>query len=180
MWPTQAMEPLVTITPLSVESGIHNLMYNGANIGANGMASGAWPSSNLAILIPFSLSKKILVNALFWVNGATASGNVDAGIYDANGTRLLSTGSTAQSGTSAIQVISTSATEIGPGLFYLALAMDNTTGTIVRTLSGQSLRNKMAGMAQAATSFVLPATLTFASVGQDYIPMVGLSTRSSI
>jgi hypothetical protein len=54
------------------------------------------------------------------LNGATASGNMDVGIYDYAGTRLVSSGSTAQSGTSAFQDFDITDTLLGPGIFYLA------------------------------------------------------------
>lgn len=95
---------------------------SGRSVGSSSAASAAWPSANLAILVPFRLPAPLLVQRLFLLNGATASGNVDIGIYDVAGTRLLSTGSTAQSGTSAVQSVDVTDTPLAAGVFYLALA----------------------------------------------------------
>ncbi len=182
MWPNNNLEPLCTITPASPESGVFNAPYNGGNVGLNGYASAAWSgiAANTAVFIPFSVAKRITFTTLFIVNGATVSGNVDVGIYDSNGTLIVSKGSTAQAGASALQKFTVTSTTIGPGVYYLAVVFDNTTGTIYKTIIGQALRTKLTGMAQMASAFPLPATVTFATIGQDFVPMVGLSVRSSI
>ena len=170
------MEPLVAINPSSPES---------INVGSspNGIAnasSGAYPASNRAIFIPFYVSKPTVIINAFAYNGATASGNLDIGIYDIAGTKLVSTGSTAQTGTNAIQTIALTSTEIGPGVFYLAIAMDNTTGTLFRQTFGVARLDQVTGIAQMASAFTLPATATFASVASDFVPLFGISTRSVV
>lgn len=180
IWPNSPLEPLVTITPTSAESGVGNAMYNGGNLSLNTYAQTAWPSANLAIYVPFFLSKPITFSTMFWMNGSTVAGNVDVGVYAEDGTRIVSKGSTAAAGTTTLQVVTVTTTTIGPGLFYLALACSSTSELVYKTIIGQVLRTKFTGMAQQATALPLPATATFATVGQDYVPLVGLSTRSSI
>lgn len=180
IWPIPVVEPLVTITPTHPESGVANTMFNGGNLSLNTYASTAWPTASKAFYIPFFVSKQITFTTLFTVNGATTSGNIDLGVYDANGTKIVSSGSTAQSGASALQKVTVASTSIGPGIFYLAMSVDNVTATVYRTIGGQVLRTKMTGMAEQASAFVLPATATFATLTPDFIPMVGLSVRSSI
>lgn len=139
------------------------------------IASAVWPSGSLAIYIPFAVVVPITITQLFWHNGATASGNVDMGIYDAAGTKLTSTGSTAQGTVSVLQLVNITDIVIGPGCFYFALAMDNTTGTMFRTTLGALLElQRGLGMAQQASAFALPATATFAALANNYAPACGL------
>lgn len=126
--------------------------------------SGAWPEANFAFFYPFRLSRPMVVTSLFVNNGATASGNFDIGLYTAERTRLMSTGSRAQSGTNVVQEIAVPDFTIGPACFYLALVMDGTTGTIIR--SGDANANtpfgRVLGIVEQASAFPLPATATFA------------------
>lgn len=143
------------------------------------MPSAVWPSANLAIFVPFRLPAPLTVQSLWVLNGATASGNIDVGIYDYTGTKLVSTGSTAQSGTNVVQSVGVTAV-LGAGLFYLALAMNNTTGTIARFAPANVGLVKAAGLAEAASAFPLPATTTLSTVSNAYMPLVGLSGRSVV
>lgn len=138
--------------------------------------SAAWPVANKAIYIPFSLSERQTVTALFIANGATVSGNIDLGIYDEAGTRLVSSGSTAQAGTTALQVANITDTVLEAGLYYMACAMDGTTGTAQRWVSGvagvEALR--FLGVFEETSAFALPATAAFATIASDYIPHMGV------
>lgn len=67
---------------------------------------------------------------LFYV-GATSSGNIDVGIYDSQQNRIVSAGSTAMSATiNTVQEINIADTVLSPGEYFLAVACDNTTGTV--------------------------------------------------
>ena len=147
-----------------------------------GIASAVWPSSNLAIFIPFTLPEASLALAMFSYNGATASGNLDVGLYKADGTRIVSMGSTAQAGTSALQTLDITDTTLPGGeLLYLAMAMDNTTGTTFRLTGSSNVGQLRAcGVMQMATAFPLPATATFATLTSNYAPVVGVAFRSTI
>lgn len=147
----------------------------------NTNTSNAWPSGSLAIFVPFYLTTPMKVATIWWLNGATVSGNVDAGIYDASGNRIYSVGSIAQSGTQNFQVNTVPVSLIlGPGVYYLALVCDNTTATIrseFNTFVTGSYA-KMLGMAQATVAFPLPKSPTLISIGQDYTPSVGISATA--
>ncbi len=174
-FPIAVLEPLVTIHPFSLESvGISNV--SGGNITLTGATSATFPVANKALFIPFTLSKSIVAVKLFSVNGATVSGNIDVGVYDHTGTRLVSAGSTLQAGTNDLQLFDIADTQIGPGLFYLAVAMDDVLGTLFFS-PGVAPRTEMAEMAAA---FALPATATLVSVTTGSIPLIGLTTRAVI
>lgn len=137
----------------------------------------AWPTANKALYIPIRITHPCVALRMLVLNGATASGNMDVGIYDYAGTRLVSSGSTAQSGTSAFQDFDITDTLLGPGIFYLALALDNTTGTIgMHTVFPRYLR--AAGVQEQGTAFALPATATFATASVQVLPRMGLTVRN--
>lgn len=135
--------------------------------------SAAFPAANAAIYVPFRINKPIVVASIEVLNGATVSGNVDVGIYNESGTRLVSSGSTAQSGTSVIQVFNITDTLLGPGLFYMALACSNTTSTFMRNAAPVYVSRPI-GMAQQATAFPLPDPATMALMTVTFLPAMSL------
>lgn len=141
-------------------------------------ASAAYPSANRAHYAPFIVHGAILVQTLFWYNGATVSGNVDIGLYSIDGTRLVSTGSTVQSGTSVAQSVAVTSFILPPGAYFFAISCDNTTATFMRSNAGAQI-SRLLGLALQNTAFPLPATATFAATG-GYSPVMGLSTRSFV
>lgn len=155
--------------------GIENALLGA--IGTPG--SGTWPTANTAIYVPLALPTPFQVQRFWWANGATASGNVDCGLYTVGGTKIASTGSTAQAG---ISVGQSAAPSIGtfllyPGAYYLALVMDGVTGTVLRRGSvgiGES------GLSSQATAFALPATLTHAGGTPPILPLFGIADRTFI
>jgi hypothetical protein len=159
-----------TITPVSKEA-----MGNGTINGAN---SAAWPAANRAIFFPFWIAHPYPVARLFWCNGATVSGNVDCGIYSADGTKILSTGSTAQATINVVQSVAASLL-LTPGSYHAALAVDNATATMFANTPGSGL-SSMLGMAQQASAFALPATFAQARTATSYCPIFGLTTQAVI
>lgn len=171
LWPN-----MPTITPGSDES---------IGIGTGAASSVAWPAANRAYYIPFQLWSPFPVRRIFWANGTVVSGNVDAGIFASepgNGaavTRLYSTGSTAQAGTSVLQSVAPTAFILPVGAYYLTLAMDNTTATAIRWSSGISVSTMLA-TAQQSTAFPLPASGTLARITTSFIPLVGITSSTVI
>lgn len=150
----------------------------GANIGSLGNpTSNTWPTANKALFIPFRVAVPLNVVQFLLFTGATKSGNVDVGIYDVSGTRIVSFGSVAQGNVNTLQVVNTTDVFIGPGLFYMALAMDNTTGTQMGFAPAGLTTDmtRMLGVMEMASAFPLPANATFASVSQAFIPLFAIS-----
>lgn len=159
------------ITAFSPEAmGTANYLSSGNNF----FATNTWPAANTAIFVPFVVRSAIEVKALFALNGNAVSGNMDIGLYAVDGTRLVSTGSTAQSGTNVIQSSTVSLT-IGPGQYYLALALNNTTGRIAGINAAAAINVKMIGIYTMTSAFPLPATAVYASSSSHLIPVFGLS-----
>lgn len=137
-------------------------------------SSATYPAANRAIAIPFRTPDPFIVKQLYACNGATVSGNIDVGVYDLAGTRIISAGSTAQAGTSVLQVFDVTDTLIGAGAYYIVVAMDNTTGTLFRQ-NHNTHQSKFFGMTTVESSFSLPATLTFGTAASGYSPFMGVA-----
>jgi hypothetical protein len=179
-WPANALDPLELVTPWSLESIGVALGAIGSSSRIGTAVSAAYPAANTAYFYPFSMAAPALITKLVAYNGATASGNLDLGIYAEDGTRLVSAGSTAQAGTNTLQVVDiTPDVLIGPGVFYFAIVLDNTTGTIFRcaVAGGPAQYVAMLGGAQMASAFPLPATATLASLATDTVLGVGAAMR---
>lgn len=161
-----------TCGPWSVTAQVPNQTLSGA-------ASAVWTAANRAIYVPFWLPVRLLVTQLFSWTGATASGNIDVGLYSASGAKLVSSGSTAQSASvNVLQAFNIADIALAPGTYYFAVAMDNTTGTVFRINPNANIQ-RGTGMFLQETAFPLPTAATFASFGTvNYIPIVGLTTRS--
>lgn len=167
------------ITPWSQQSIGFKMQALGGTMMANA-ASTAYPSANLAIYVPFYLLTPAIVANVFWYNGATASNNADFGIYAYDGTRLLSTGSTALSGTSALQIVDITNVQLGAGQYFMAIAMNGTAGTLFASAMGNTGLTALCGVYQQATAFALPATATFSDPTFDFIPIFGFTPRSVV
>lgn len=142
--------------------------------------SAVWPTANLALFFPFLLDEPRLVQHISHVNGTVVSGNVDVGVYDRNGARLVSKGTTAQAGVSTIQTHDVTDTLLAAGLYYAAMVLDNVTGTVARAQPGGVPGQAAAGAYQMATAFVLPATATFALPAVSYVPSLAVHFAATI
>lgn len=117
-------------------------------------------STGAALLLSFRVLAPMVVTTVGIVNGATASGNIDLGIYAPDGTRLGSTGSVAQSGTNVVQNVALTATlTLARGWYYFAYAIDNGTGTFLAA-NIASHQWRITGNRLVTSTFPLPATLT--------------------
>ena len=151
----------------------------GTELGVNGLdvsnaASAFNPVTSTAYFIPFWLGSAVSVTKVFWLNGTTVQGSIDVGIYDKDGTYILSAGSTTQSsGTSTPQVVTlTNPVIIGPGQFYLAVSMNQTQGHLFRFLWTTTTLGTMAGMKYLFDQFPLPTTnVTFTNLTNTDAPL---------
>lgn len=145
-----------------------------------GVSSNTWPTANKAIYVPFRLSAPFTFNSISTPLG-TSSGNLDLGVYAADGTRITSKGSTAA--VANVNTLSVSSTTIGPGLFYLAMAADNTTLAVYGyklTATAATGLIRAVGVCEQTTAFALPSTATFAAFTGTLIPIIGITNRSVV
>jgi hypothetical protein len=135
--------------------------------------AGTWPVANLAIGCPVQLLTAVTIYQLAWLNGATVSGNVDIGIYNEAGTRLVSSGSTAQAGVSQSQAANTTDLALVPDTYFLVMSCDNVTATFGR-YTGSFVLSRACGVIQQTAAFPLPATLAtpFTAIGQAFVPAI--------
>jgi hypothetical protein len=145
-------------------------------------ASGVFEAANRAVYLPILVPTTCVVRRLWWANGATvsASYNVDVGIYlDAGykpGTRLLSTGSTAQGTASQVQFVDVTHTPLAPGRYWLAIACSSGSATFFRitpTYGDEMLRF------QQATAMALPSSATPAQSDNNPCYLFGFATTAS-
>jgi len=146
----------------------------------NAQGSAAWPAANRAIFVPFEVPIPLVATRMIWRNGSAVSGNVDAGIYDLAGNRLASIGSTAQSGTSTQQSVDLTDTLLRPGVYLMALALDNTTGTIARWGNPGVQMLEAAGVRQMASAFPLPDPVTLAAPSSAYVPFMAVALHPTV
>lgn len=144
-------------------------------------SSAAWPAANRALYIPMALRSPYRIRRVWWVNGATANGNVDLGIYAwtaTGGDLLYSTGAVAQAGTDAPQYV-TKDLLLTPGEYYLALSLSSGTGTTHRlsSVSGNTMR--ILGPLQQATAHPLPSSMTPAAIATGYWPLFGITQTTT-
>lgn len=139
----------------------------------------AAPTANLAYFTPFTVYSTITVTKMFVENGSTTSGNLDVGIYDAGGTKLVSSGTVAQTGASSTQEIDITDTTLRPGLYYLAFAADNGTGSYMRWGTSNTVNPRTFGVLSQASACPLPATATFATPINN-LPFVAVTQRTLV
>lgn len=175
-WPITGLPPRNVISTGSPES----LGVEFAAASAAAGSSRTWLLSNKALFIPFTLAERYLAAQLFVSNGAAVSGNIDMGIYAVDGTKIVSIGTTAQAGTSVVQVFNITDTELWRGQFYWGLALDNATGTTINVTAGANFGSVVsgAGVYEMAAAFVLPATATFAASAATTVPILGMTGKA--
>ncbi len=142
--------------------------------------SAIWPVANRAYFFVFEVSSPIIVTQAWTYNGTVVSGNIDMGVYSLTGTLLVSSGTTVHAGLSVLQSVGLTDTALPPGLYWMALAVNNITATFFRWSTAAIQWQIPVGVQQMATAFPLPATATFANPTTTFVPCFGLSFRSVI
>jgi len=145
------------------------LALSTANIGA-----AVWPAANRALFYPVWVEQPALAQKIgVWVT--TQSGNLDVGIYAESGARLVSMGSTAVAA-AGLQVLDITDTRLNPGIYYVALCVDNVTAAFERSSNLTANMLRVCGVRQQDVGVVtLPATATFANMASPYV--VGVTVQ---
>lgn len=142
---------------------------------AAGTNSSPTRTANAGYFFPIYVEKQIALTRLWVFNGSAVSGNLDIALYNSAGTRVVSTGSTAQSGTSSVQKVTVSYT-LDPGFYWIGVALDNATGTFRQI--GSQPANSM-GAFTATSSFPLPASLPTPTSSITSVVYCGASSDSN-
>jgi hypothetical protein len=143
-----------------------------------GPSVAVWPAANLAICVPFCLPAAQTVRHMAWCNGGAVSGNVDAGVYNEDGTKVITTGSTAQAGLNVLQIAAVTATPLAAGSYFMVLCSDNITGQWLRVAAIGAANLQGSGLQQAAAAVPLGATLTLANPANAFIPWFAVGFSS--
>lgn len=168
----------ITITPWSYQS----LGVSLNAIGSGASASGAPVGANVVVYVPFGIPEPVTVTKMF--NSVTASaGNFDLGIYQTDGTLLVSTGSTAFVGATG-QVVDITDTVLARGQYYMAHVVDTVvTLTIHRVVPAAGICQSLGLLQQASVTLPLATNAspaTFAKYAQAFIPMFGIQAYRSV
>lgn len=166
-WPSIVSPAPRTISTISKESLGLASSFRGAGTSVTVASSRGWPAANLALYFPVILTTTFTAKKLVRANGSTLTGNVDVGIYAADGTRLVSAGSTAISGSSMPQEWDITDLVMAPGLYYLAASASATTAHIWGTVfeGGAAYKGAQAfAVRQEAAAHPLPATATMTAI----------------
>jgi hypothetical protein len=176
-WPNTLAQELDFFSSLS-----HNGIGIMVNAGEGLLGDRTWGTANTGFFIPFNVGSMITVKQLAIYNGATVAGNLDVGIYDAEGHRLVSSGSVAQAGVGAIQLFDITDTVLPPGLYYAALACDNATATVDGWDIGHAPGPAGYEVHQVAAVFPLPATVVYGSADNtdNAMPHILISRRATV
>jgi hypothetical protein len=168
--PSQIIVPAPSTQPLGV--------WPQAVTPAGAGTSAAVVTQNAAELERVSLAAPVYIDTIRVVNGATVDGSIDVGVYRFNGTdyvRLASSGSTAQSGTSAAQALTLTAGVWVQDGDYLAFASNSATNTVRQALhiSSALVGAPLNLSLVKASSFPLPATISTPSAASRTVVLVG-------
>jgi len=153
--------PILDVAPgqritISMYSPLTALGPRLSTLSGGGVGSGAYPAANAAILVPFVLPRPATVYKAGWRTGGSApTGNADIGVYNAGGTLLVSSGSTARSGTNTNQIVDLTDTLLPElQLLYMAIAADDQS-TWARTAPSNTIIAAL-GVRSKTASFALP------------------------
>lgn len=171
------MPNLPTITPMHPASlGMASTLYV-----AGAVASLATGSQN-AMFFPWLVQVPLTIVKGFTMNGATANGNNDIGVYDHGFNLIVSIGATLQSGTNAIQEYDITDTTLNPGRYWIAV-LNTGTGTFFSWASqlDEVALSVMPFLIQTGQT-ALPATASPIkdSRATPSMPLFGFSTLTTI
>jgi hypothetical protein len=166
------------ITPGCFEAGGYDLR---PVINATAWASAAIGTANLAIYVPFVIESEATFVKAFWLNGATAAGNVDVALYSNEGSKIVGLATPVAQGTiNVLQEADITDTTVGPGRYYIALSTSLSTATFFAKAPTVVGALASFGYAQQTSAHALPATATMALSTTQFIPMFGLARRLQV
>lgn len=148
---------------------------------AANFGNATWPASNRAVYVPMTIPARFTVARFMVCNGSTVAGNLDVGLYNANGSRLISTGTTAQAGTTQVQYIDVTNQSFPAGNYYLALVLSDTGGRVsTSAISVSTFEPFIGSTLENLGSTVLPATMTPAVRTVNGLPCFGFTQSDTL
>lgn len=133
-------------------------------------------TANQARYTPLVIYRSCTAFRIWFRTSGVQTGNYDVGIYDENGTRLVSSGSTALPTTQNAVMVDIADTPLTAGRYYLAHAVSSATSS--QAVGIASIVNlRAAGNVTQASALPLPATMTFGTSGESSVVIMGLDVR---
>lgn len=144
--------------------------------GYSALATGAWPSANLAQYVPFTLPWPFTVKRMFWTNGAATLTNMNVGVYTSGGSLIYASGSIAQSGVNTVQFATpTTPFLLNPGSYYFA-AVNSSTSDVFMATTTNAIDARLSGCLQEQLgSITLPASMTPTAFSGSAIVQMGIT-----
>lgn len=147
--------------------------------GANFSSGGA--TALRVYYMPIAIPGRFTVARFMTANGSAASGNVDVGLYSAAGLKLISTGSTARSGTNVVQYIDVTNQSFPPGRYYLAMVVGSGSNNMMRVSAGTISNARMLGVLQETLGALpLPTTMTPVAIAQAELMWFGFTQSDTL
>lgn len=156
----------------SLNCGVGSSIYTGS------ITAAAWPATNKAIFVPFTIDTYVTAYQMAFIVG-TQSGSYDIGLYDELGNRLVRTGTTVPvAGFAAADITDTT---LGPGTYFMALNIDNTTATVIQISPDLQTQRVLGVQEQAVGALTLPDPATFAnpSTTNQIVPQLAVYIRGA-
>ena len=152
------------------------------------VTSGQWPAAGTVLFMPFFLDAAVTVMKAWWYNGSAVAGNLDLGVYRPDGSRIVSIGTTAQAGTTAVQTADIADTVLGRGQYYLALVSDTAgASSLIAGVSAVSSGGmqalgflEQAGVTLPLSTGASPATFAKHGSARVLVPVYGLQGYRSL
>lgn len=133
-------------------------------------------TTNLAVYVPVTLPMAVQVKKLWWVNGSSVTGNIDVGIYDAQGNKIVSTGSIAPGTASQVASSDIADLTLPPGDYYFAGWRANTGRFGILAVISAGHAQVLGVRQEASLASGLPDTASFATPSTALVPILGVDT----
>lgn len=137
-------------------------------------------TANKAYYVPIRFPASVTVRRMWYCVGATGgTNNIQLGIYTEAGSQLVATASTLVGTAANLVHLDVTDTTLAPGSYYLAVALNGITATILRWAPNIATL-RLTGQLEQATAFPLPATATFVTPSATVVvPYIGITTTAS-
>lgn len=174
--------------PMFIHSwGEYSVGYTAQKLGLNAIFTNGqgWRATNRVVYIPFRLPFSYTARQLYVQNGSNATGNFELAVLNLAGIKLITTGTTAMSGTNAPQKVGlTTGGTLAPGRYFWGVTLSSTSGAL-EIISPNTLvvpHAEVMGILKESSdpvSFGVPSTATFAAPLNGDVPLVGMTNQAT-
>jgi len=146
----------------------------------NNLGGKTWPTANRALYWPVHIPSPFLAARAFHCQAGNNTGNVDIGIYDINGNRLVSTGSTARGSTNVAQYIDITDTWLSPGDYYWAMVGSSTSGQTNGVSASAPLLRADGCLKEDLGATTLPSSMNPATFADADVIFMGFTQSATL